>query len=42
VTFWPALAPTVRGGGSDVYGRAGSSNGGSQRLALGVDRRDRR
>src|SRR3979490_1069360 len=42
VTFWPALEPTLGGGDSDVYGRAGSSKGGSQRLALGVDRRDRR
>src|SRR5215213_719533 len=42
VTFWPAPAPTLGGGGSDVCGRAGSSKGGSHRLALGVDRRDRR
>src|SRR5258705_2523053 len=42
VTFWPALEPTLGAGDSDVYGRAGSSKGGSQRLALGVDRRDRR
>src|SRR5258705_5226835 len=42
VTFCPAPAPTDGGGDSDVYGRAGSSQGGSQRLALGVDRPDRR
>src|SRR5258705_14008887 len=42
VTFSPALEPTRGAGDSDVYGRAGSSKGGSQRLALGVDRRDRR
>src|SRR6201988_63422 len=42
VTLCPAPAPTVRGGDSDVYCRAGSSRGGSQRLALGVARRDRR
>src|SRR3977135_307767 len=31
VPFCPAAAPTFGGGGSDVYGRAGSSKGGSQR-----------
>src|ERR1700752_2360619 len=45
VTFWPAPAPTVGGGGADGCSRAErSSSGGSHRLALGVDdeRRGRR
>jgi hypothetical protein len=42
VIFSPAPEPTPGGGGSEVCGRAGSSSGGSHRLALGVDRRDRR
>ena len=42
VTFWPAPAPTVGGGVSDVLAAQCSSSGGSHRLALGMVRRERR
>src|SRR3954452_17014331 len=42
VTLWPAPEPAPGGGGSDEYRRVGSSRGGSQRLALGGERRDSR
>src|ERR1700737_2125624 len=45
VTFWPARAPTVGGGGSEGCSRAERSpSGGSHRFALGTDeeRRGRR